>query len=298
MFKPIRLTGERSRFRRPQLRRQTMNQLIPNALTVGALCAGLTAIRFGLLERWDLAVFAIVVAGILDGLDGRMARLLGGTSKFGAELDSLSDFVSFGVAPAVLMYSWTMHQFGGVGWTVALLYAVCCALRLARFNTAIGDPEPPPWSRYYFTGVPAPAGAGLALLPMMLTFELGPGYFDRPIVSAVTLVVVALLMVSRIPTFSIKRVRVTPDFMLPALLLVGVTAAALASAPWVTFIFVGVVYLASIPASVWMQARARRAGGDVPLSAPSLPASTPRASSSETDAESGAHDNISSDDRR
>jgi CDP-diacylglycerol--serine O-phosphatidyltransferase len=248
-----------------------MNQLIPNALTVAALCAGLTAIRFAFMERWELAVFAIVVAGIFDGLDGRMARLLGGTSKFGAELDSLSDFVSFGAAPAVIVYLWTLSQWGGIGWAVALLFAVCCALRLARFNTALGDPSPPPWARYYFTGVPAPAGAGLALLPLMLTIEAGGGFFDRPAVSAVVLASVAFLMISRLPTFSIKQIRITPPFWLPALLLVSVLAAALASAPFTTFICVGVVYLASIPVSIWMQARARRSTLATPASTPSLP---------------------------
>jgi CDP-diacylglycerol---serine O-phosphatidyltransferase len=261
----------RLRLRRPRLQRSTMNQLIPNVLTVAALCAGLTAIRFGLNERWDLAVFAIVVAGIFDGLDGRMARLLSGGTKFGAELDSLSDFVAFGVAPAIMLYLWTMHGFGGIGWAIVLLYAVCCALRLARFNTAIGDPNPPPWARYYFTGVPAPAGAGLVLLPMMLVQEFGPGFFDRPTVNAVALVTIAILMVSRIPTFSIKQIKIPPSFFLPALLLVGLLVAALASAPFMTFICVGVVYLASIPVSVWMQARDRRRVADTPMPAPSLP---------------------------
>jgi CDP-diacylglycerol--serine O-phosphatidyltransferase len=252
-----------------------MSQLIPNALTVAALCAGLTAIRFGIMERWDLAVFATVVAGIFDGLDGRMARLLGGGTKFGAELDSLSDFVAFGVTPAMLLYLWTMHQFGGIGWAIVLLYSVCCALRLARFNTMLGDPNPPPWARYYFVGVPAPAGAGLALLPMMITFELGGGFFDSPVVNAVVLFIVASLMISRVPTFSIKQIRIPPSFMLPALLLVGVAAAALASAPFLTFIVVGVIYIASIPVAVWKQAQDKRRVAEAPLPAPSLPRGDP-----------------------
>jgi CDP-diacylglycerol--serine O-phosphatidyltransferase len=261
----------RLRLRRPRLQRSTMNQLIPNILTVAALCSGLTAIRFGLNERWDLAIFAIVVAGIFDGLDGRLARLLSGGTKFGAELDSLSDFVAFGVAPAMMLYLWTMHSFAGIGWAIVLLYAVCCALRLARFNTALGDSNPPPWSRFYFTGVPAPAGAGLVLLPMMLTQELGPGFFDRPSVNAVALVAIALLMVSRIPTFSIKQIKVPQAWFLPALLLVGVLVAALASAPIMTLICVGIVYLVSIPVAVWRQRRDRRRVADIPLNAPSLP---------------------------
>ena len=262
---------ERLRSRRERFKRARVNQIIPTALTVAALCSGLTAIRFALGGRWDLAVFAIVAAGILDGLDGRLARLLNATSKFGSELDSLSDFVCFGVAPAVIVYMWTLHGLGGAGWAVVLLFAVCCALRLARFNTALGDPDPPPWAGSYFTGVPAPAAAGLALLPLMLTLEVGPGLFDGPVVSAVVLVAVAVLMVSRVPTFSFKRVRVPPRLMLPALLVVGLLVAALASAPWATFVAVGVAYLGSIPLSVWTQRRAQRATV-APLAPPALPA--------------------------
>ena len=244
---------DRLRLRRPRIKRPTINQIIPNAMTVAALCAGLSAIRFALLERWEFAALAVIIAGIFDGLDGRLARLLNGTSKFGAELDSLSDFVSFGVAPGVIIYLWTLHDLGGFGWGLVLLYAVCCALRLARFNTALGDPNPPPWAKFYFTGVPAPAGAGLAILPMVATFEVGRGFFDRPAVAAVTLVLVASLMISRIPTFSIKQIKLTPEHMLPALLFVGLAAALLASAPWTTFLIVGVLYMASIPISVWTQ---------------------------------------------
>lgn len=276
----LRNDAARARLRlRPRLQRSTMNQLIPNVLTVAALCAGLTAIRFGLNERWDLAIFAIVIAGIFDGLDGRLARLLSGGTKFGAELDSLSDFVAFGVAPAIMLYLWTMHSFAGIGWAIVLLYAVCCALRLARFNTALGDPNPPPWSRYYFTGVPAPAGAGLVLLPMMLAQEFGTGFFDRPAINAVALVVIALLMVSRVPTFSIKQIKIPQAWFLPALLFVGLMVAALASAPLMTLICVGVVYLVSIPVAVWRQSKDRRRTADMPLSAPSLPRTTDAPSS-------------------
>lgn len=247
----------RLRLRGGRFKPPIINRLIPNAITVAALCAGLTALRFGMMERWDLAIFAIVVAGIFDGLDGRMARLLGGTSKFGAELDSLADFVSFGAVPAVLTYMATLHQIGGVGWAVALVFAVCCALRLARFNTMIGDPNPPPWAGSYFVGVPAPAAAGLAVLPLMATIEFGGGFFDRPTVSAVVLVGVAVLMISRIPTFSMKKLHIRPSMALPVFMLVVIIAAGLASEPFLTFIVVGVVYLASIPVSVFMQAQAK-----------------------------------------
>jgi len=263
-----------------RLKPPMINRLIPNALTIAALCAGLTAIRFAMMGRWDLAVFAIVVAGIFDGLDGRMARLLGGTSKFGAELDSLSDFVAFGAVPAVIVYMATLHQIGGAGWAVALVFAVCCALRLARFNTMLGDPNPPPWAGSYFVGVPAPAAAGLAILPLMGTIEFGTGFFDRPVVNAVVLLGVAALMISRIPTFSLKKLHIKPSMALPLFMLVVLIAAGLASEPFLTFIIVGAAYLASIPVSVLMQAQAKRraaAGAATPPSVPAL-----------TDANSGA----------
>jgi CDP-diacylglycerol--serine O-phosphatidyltransferase len=181
--------------RRPaaRLRDQSINRLIPNMLTVLALCAGLTSIRFGLQERWELAVAAIVIAGILDGLDGRIARMLDGASKFGAELDSLSDFISFGVAPALLLYYWTMYAAGGFGWAVSLLFAVCCALRLARFNTKLDNADLPAWTSRFFSGVPAPAAAGLSLLPMVASFQFGAGFFDLPVVAGFVLLSVALL---------------------------------------------------------------------------------------------------------
>ncbi len=147
--------------KRERIKGQSFNRMIPNILTMLALCAGLTALKFGLEEKWEAAVISIVVAAVLDALDGRVARLLRGTSKFGAELDSLSDFIAFGVAPALLLFLWTMKEAGPIGWVPVLLFSVCCALRLARFNTNMDGPEPPSWARNYFIGVPAPAGGGL-----------------------------------------------------------------------------------------------------------------------------------------
>jgi CDP-diacylglycerol--serine O-phosphatidyltransferase len=239
------------RGRRRMRRALPVNSLIPNILTVLALCAGMTAIRFGLQERWDLAVFAIVVAGVFDGLDGRLARLLKGATKFGAELDSLSDFIAFGVAPAVLVYLWTTHLLGGFGWVAALAFGTCCALRLARFNTAIGtEHEAPAWHRYFFTGVAAPAGAGFAVLPIILSHQFGDTFFRNPFVCAIWLMLVAFLMISRIPTYSFKLLRVRRDFVLPTLVLVGFLAAVLVSYPWFTLGLVGIAYLASIPFSI------------------------------------------------
>ena len=244
---------------RRRLRNQSINRLIPNMLTVLALAAGLMAMRYGIDGRWQMAVVAIVVAGVLDGLDGRIARLLGGATRFGAELDSLSDVISFGVAPAVLLYLWTMNEAGNLGFTVCLLFAICCALRLARFNARLGEPDPSPWAARFFTGVPAPAAAGLALMPMMLTFEFGSGIFDRPVVAGSVLVAVAALMVSRLPVYSYKRIKVPHHQVVPTLLGVGLLAGLLLSATWATLIFVGVLYIVNLPVSLIAYRRLRLA---------------------------------------
>ncbi len=236
--------------RPPRITGRSINRMIPNILTLLALCAGLTSIRFGLHAKWEMAVSAIMLAAVFDGLDGRVARLLQGTSKFGAELDSLSDFVSFGVAPAMLLYFWTMQQAGGLGWALVLLFSVCCALRLARFNTMLGEPDLPPYAYNFFTGVPAPAAAGLVLMPMVVSFEIGNGVFDRPPVVAVFLLGVSFLMVSKVPTFSGKKMRVPHRWVLPLLLLVGLFAAFLVSEPWLTLAGIGLLYFAMIPVSV------------------------------------------------
>ncbi len=232
-----------------RLRPLPLRSLAPNILTVLALCAGLTSIRFSLLERWELAVLAIVLAGVFDALDGRLARLLKGTTKFGAELDSLSDFVSFGVAPGLLVYIWSLDEIGGAGWIVVLAFAVSCGLRLARFNTAMDDPDRPVFMTYFFTGVPAPAGGGLALLPIMLSFQGYDAVFRLPAVIAPYMVLVAFLMISRIPTYSFKRIRVRRNQVLPVLMLVALLAAFLVSYPWLTLTAIGVLYLLSIPLS-------------------------------------------------
>ena len=248
--------------RRAGLGGRRVSALIPNMLTIGALCAGLTAVRFAVLGRWEHAVAAILFAAVLDGLDGRMARLLNATSKFGAELDSLSDFVSFGAAPALILYLWSAQGAGGIGWAAALFYAVCCALRLARFNTMLSDPNTPAWARYYFTGVPAPAGAFLVVLPLMLAFETGQALVTTPWVAVVTMVGVGALMVSRLPTFSTKQMRIPRSLTVPALVLAAVWVGGLVTAPWATLLATGGFYLASIPVSVVVQRRAGLASAD------------------------------------
>ena len=246
------------RDRSHRLRDQSLNRLIPNMLTVIALCAGLTAVNFGLKGQWEKAIIAIVAAGILDALDGRIARLLNGSSKFGAELDSLSDFIAFGVAPALLLYYWALRDLRGIGWVLALVFAVCCALRLARFNTRIDNADLPAWTSKFFTGVPAPAGAGLALVPMIATFQFGPGFVDKPIIVGSNMFAVSLMMVSQVPTFSFKRVRVPHHNVVPALLVVGLLAALLVSEPWITLLLVAVAYIASIPWSIVVHRRLNR----------------------------------------
>lgn len=261
------------RRRTPRIPGLTINKLIPNILTMLALCSGLTAIRFGVHGRWEAAVTMVLVAAIFDGLDGRVARLLHGTSKFGAELDSLSDFISFGVAPAIVLYFWTMQGAGGIGWALVLLFSACCALRLARFNTMLGQSDLPPFAYNFFTGVPAPAGAGLALLPMMASFHFGPdSLFESPLLTGVVLVGVSLLMVSTIPTFSGKRFRIPTPYVIPVLLAVGVLTAFMVSAPWTTLTVIGVLYAGSIPFSVRAFHRLRRLAESQRAAEPEPPA--------------------------
>ena len=251
MFSGDKLNPERARRRQRHLRfrRVPINYVIPNAVTLLGLCAGVTAIRFAFEGRYADAVTAILLAAILDGLDGRIARALRSTSRFGAELDSLADFVSFGVAPAVVLYAWTLDGLGPIGWIVAMVYAVCMALRLARFNVALDDPDKPSWTSRFFTGVPAPAAALIALLPLYLHLM---GAAAIPGVAVVTLIytaIVAALMVSTVPTFSAKTLgsRIPRDVVLPGLVLFAVFAALLASYTWVTLTVGAIAYLIAIP---------------------------------------------------
>lgn len=233
--------------RRPGLPVLTLSRLVPNALTLLGLCAGLTAVRLALMERWELAVAAIVLAMVMDALDGKIARLMGTTSEFGAQLDSLADAISFGVAPALIVYLWALSGAGGVGWAIALIFAVSCVLRLARFNVKLNETKPYPWAERFFTGVPAPAGAGLALLPMVLSFELGGAILASSWFNGFVLAGSAALMVSTIPTFSAKRVKIPRSYLGLALIGAGILAAFLISTPWATLGAMGLTYLASVP---------------------------------------------------
>lgn len=243
-----------------QLRGLPFRALIPNAITALALCAGLTGVRFALSERWDLAVISIVVAAILDTLDGRVARLLKAQTRFGAELDSLSDVIAFGVAPAIIIYLWSLQNLPRLGWIVALAHAVCAALRLARFNAAIDSKDQPHKSAGFLTGIPAPAGAGLLLLPVYLYLWAGEKLLLPPIVIAGWAAIVAFLMISNVATFGWSSIRLRASMRLAALLGVGLVGAALLSEPWITLSIAAILYGLSIPMSAanFLQVRKRR----------------------------------------
>ncbi len=223
--------------------------LLPNLITLLALCAGLTAIRLAIEAKLEWALAAIVFAALLDGIDGRVARMLKGTSRFGAELDSLADFVNFGVAPALILYFWGLHELKSAGWIVAMVFAICAGLRLARFNVMIDDPNKPAWADNFFTGIPAPAGAITVLLPIYLYFLGTPAGLVTVWFTFFYTLLVALLMVSRLPVFSGKRVgkRVPPEMVLPVFVVVVALFALLISYPWVVLTIGTVAYLACLP---------------------------------------------------
>ena len=266
----------------PRFRGQSLNRLLPNILTILALCAGLSAIRFAIQGRWEAAVIAILIAAVFDGMDGWVARLLKAQSNFGAQLDSLSDFISFGVAPATVLYLWVMRDADRFGWIAVLAFSVCSALRLARFNTQLEEHNLPPWAYNYFTGVPMPAAAGLAVMPMTLSF-LSDDLVRSPIPVAVWIIGVALLMVSRLKTFSLKGVRIPNRYIVVVLVGVGLVAASLVSQTWLTLTLLGLTYLASIPLSMRRFHMLERKATELksqtePASVPALaPAATPAA---------------------
>jgi CDP-diacylglycerol---serine O-phosphatidyltransferase len=242
---------------RPRYKGPSFNRLIPNILTLVGLCAGLTGMRFALDGAFGPAAVAIVVAGCIDGLDGRIARLLKVTSRFGAEFDSLTDFLCFGVAPAFVIYLWSLQWLGGVGFIPCLMFAVCMALRLARFNAALEGAPAPAYAYNFFTGVPAPAGAGLVLFPLFVGLEgraLDATWLvivaQNPLFCSLVLVGTALLCVSTLPVWSFKNFKVPSEYVLPMLLGVGFYAAVLVAEPWAALAAGGVIYLAMLPFGV------------------------------------------------
>lgn len=245
----------------------SLRAVVPNAVTALALCFGLTGIRFAISAAgydphpgdWERAIGAIIIAAMLDGIDGRIARLLKAESRFGAELDSLSDVIAFGVSPAIIMYLWSLQNFPKFGWICALAIAVCCALRLARFNAAIDAEDQPHKSAGFLTGVPAPAGAGIAFLPLYLWLVTENELFRNPAIVAPWIVFVAILMISNVATFSWGSIRLRRHIRLEAILLLALLGTALFSEPWITLIVIAVGYVAAIPFSVRSYAKVKAA---------------------------------------
>ena len=267
--------GPRLRLPKRRFRRIPVRTLVPNVITLLALCAGLTAIRMAFENRYVLALAAIVFAAFLDGIDGRLARFLKGTSRFGAELDSLADFVNFGVAPALILYFWGLHDLKSAGWIAAMVFAICAALRLARFNVMVDDPDKPAWASNFFVGVPAPAGAITVLLPIYVALL---GLPRSELLSWLTLVytlAIASLMVSRLPVFSGKRVgtRVPPEMVGPAVVVAVLFIALLIAYPWIiltagTLAYLGACRSDICPTAATSGARARAGRSGAGCTAP------------------------------
>ncbi|HJT38774.1 MAG TPA: phosphatidylcholine/phosphatidylserine synthase [Sphingobium sp.] len=236
----------------------TLRMVAPNAVTAMALCCGLTAVRYGVDQRWELAVVLVLLAGVLDGLDGRIARLLRGESRFGAELDSLSDSIAFGVAPALILYLWSLHALPKIGWVFALAHALSCALRLARFNANIDADEQPHKSAGFLTGVPAPAGAGLTFVPLYLWLATDQSIFREWYVVVPWTAFIAFLMISSIATYSWSALRLRKRIRLEAIAFAGLLVTLLITAPWLTLPFLCLGYLATIPFGMMSYAKVRR----------------------------------------
>lgn len=236
----------------------TLRAMVPNAITAAALCFGLTGIRFAIVGEWEKAVLAVILAGVLDGIDGRIARLLKAQSRFGAELDSLADNVSFGVAPALVLFMWSLKDVPRFGWFAALAFAVCMALRLARFNARIDMADEPRKAAGFLTGVPAPVGAGLAFLPMYLWIQTGEAWARDPRIVAGWLVLIAFLAISSVPTLSWAKLRPRRSVRLEVIALFGLVGAALLTEPWWTLVGICVVYLALVPVGMLAYRRFKR----------------------------------------
>lgn len=247
-FEPDRNEPKRRRFRPVPVR-----VLVPNLITLLALCAGLTAIRLAIEGRLDFAMYAIVFAAMLDAVDGRIARMIRGTSRFGAELDSLADFVNFGVAPGLILYFWVLQDLKTAGWIAAMVFAICAALRLARFNVMIDDPNRPAWAGNFFTGIPAPAGAIVVLLPIYLAFL---GVPKLPVATFLFTLAIAFLMVSRLPVFSGKKIgtRVPREMVLPIFVVAVLFFGLLIGYTWEVLTVGTLVYLGLLPFG-WMSYR-------------------------------------------
>ena len=240
-------------------RRFPIRQIIPSAMTLLALCLGLTALRLGLDGYFDLAVFCIVAAGFIDGLDGTMARLLKAETALGAHLDSLSDFVNFGIVPGFVVYLWALQSTGRLGWAVILIFSVCCALRLARYNVDMEEPDRPDWKSRFFLGVPSPVAAGLMMWPIYLHIGDIMSLQESTLIVMANVVAVAFLMIFRVPTFSVKSSSTTiqRSYVLPTMILIGVWGIMLLTFPWITLTMMCIIYYALIPISAHRYYRIR-----------------------------------------
>lgn len=236
-----------AQLKRKKLQPQTLASILPNIMTTLAMCAGMTAVRMAMMGRFEVAVAAIIIAAILDAMDGRVARLLNSTSRMGAELDSLSDLLNFGAAPGIVIYLRALQHWGEAGWAIVLFYMACVAFRLARFNI-LSKEETPVWAKGYFVGVPSTAGGLLALWPITVEKALG---IEMPVLLyAFIFILVGILMVSRLKTFSMKNITIPHRYVLPLMLIVVLTIGAVYSYPWIVFSLIGLIYLIHIPFSV------------------------------------------------
>lgn len=243
---------------RTKARSLSLRAVIPNAITAAALCAGLTGVRFAIAGDFEKAAFAIVLAGFLDVMDGRIARLLKAQSRFGAELDSLADSISFGVAPAIILFLWTLQDLPRFGWFAALALALACALRLARFNAQIDEDLQPHKSAGFLTGVPAPVGAGISFLPFYLWTASGETVFKDPWLVSIWITAIAFLMISNMATFSWSSMRPRPGMRLGAIGFVGMFFAALLMEPWWSLSAIAIGYLLVIPYALWRYSAIKR----------------------------------------
>ena len=250
--------GETTQQARPP-RGLSLRAMLPNAITAAALCSGLTGIRFAIEGDWERTLFAIILAGMLDGIDGRIARLLKAQSRFGAELDSLADSLSFGMAPALVLFLWSLQDLPRFGWLAALGFAICCALRLARFNAQIDVDEQPHKSAGFLTGIPAPIAAGLVFLPLYLWLASGAAIFRDPLLVGFWTVVIAVLMISNLATLSWTSIRPSSELRIGAIALTGLVFAALLTEPWWTLALICILYLALMPLGYIRYARVKQA---------------------------------------
>ena len=255
-MEPTKDINPKAKTRDMRARRFPLHRMVPNMVTLLALCLGLTALRQGLAGQFETAMICIITAAFLDAFDGRLARLLKAESPFGAQLDSLSDFVNFGIVPALLIYLFALESLGRIGWAVILMFSVCCALRLARFNVDIEEADRPAWKMRFFVGVPSPSAGALVMLPMFLHVGGIADLREAPWLVSVNVVLVALLMVSKFPTFSGKGISPTirRDFVLPVMLGIGLLAVMVFTFPWITLSLLCAVYYALVPVA-WVSYR-------------------------------------------